>query len=268
MKPALSIVIVSWNVRNLLGECLTSLYRSIQRLSLQIIVVDNASTDGTQEMVRTHFEDVHLIANCENVGFGRANNQGLELCRGRYVLFLNPDTYVPDGSIEEMVRFLENHPGIGMVGPELPNGEGRLLWNWSRYSVRGIAEFLIERLVSALTGRRPLVLFDRPYIVPWLTGACWLVRRRVIQRIGAFDEHLFLYGEEPDVCYRLRKAGWKICFLRHARIVHYKGQSMKQAARSLPWFWKSITYVFAKNARDWWADTPLAQAGGRGMSRR
>jgi GT2 family glycosyltransferase len=257
MKPDLSVIIVSWNVQQLLKHCLLSLYDSIGNLALKVFVVDNASSDSSVEMVRAGFKDVELIANRENVGFGKANNQALQRCRGRYILFLNPDTLVPDGSIEEMVRFLDYHPNVGMVGPELPDGRGKLLFNWSRLSLRGIAEFIAESLVSVVSRTRPVILFNQPRAVKWLTGACWLVRRKAIDSAGPFDENLFLYGEEPDFCYRLRKANWEIYFLRNVRIIHYKGQSVKQVGRAIPRFLESFTYVVRKIARDKWDSKPL-----------
>jgi len=262
MKPDLSIIIVSWNVRQLLRHCLSSLYDSIEDLAFEVFVVDNASSDGSVEMVHTEFEDVELMANRENVGFGKANNQALERCRGRYVLFLNPDTLVPEESIEEMVKFLDHHPSVGMVGPELPDGRGRLLFNWSRLSLRGIAEFTVESLVSMVSRTRPVILFDQPRTVRWLTGACWLVRRNAINSAGPFDENLFLYGEEPDFCYRLRKANWEICFVRNVRVIHHKGQSVKQVGKTIPMFLKSFTYVMHKVARDKWGNKPLPRVSG------
>lgn len=247
--PDLSVIIVSWNVRPLLRECLRSLHDAITRYTFEVFVVDNASHDGSPEMVRTEFPQVVLIANRENVGFGRANNQAWEKCKGRLVLFLNPDTLIPKGSIDEMIRFIDANPHVGMVGPELPDGEGRLRFNWSRLSLRGVGEFLIESIATLLSRRRPPVIFAKPRTVKWLTGACWLVRREVVEQIGAFDENLFMYGEEPDFCFRLRKAGWKICFLRHVHIVHYKGQSTKQVRKMLAWFFKSMAYVIGKNIR-------------------
>jgi GT2 family glycosyltransferase len=244
--PDLSIVIVSWNVRELLKDCLRSLRNSIDGLTFEVFVVDNASSDGSADMVRKESPDVRLIANSDNVGFGRANNQALKMCQGRYVLFLNPDTLVPEGSVEKMVRFLDRHPDVGMVGPELIDGKDRLLFNWSRLSFRGVAEFVVECLASTLSRARPVILFDQPYAVKWLTGACWLVRRDVIDETGPFDENLFMYGEEPDFCHRVRKADWKIHFLRHVRIVHYKGQSAKQVGSSLPRFLVSMIYVMRK----------------------
>jgi len=245
-KPDLSVIIVSWNVRQLLKDCLTSLYDSINGLTYEVLVVDNASSDSSAEMVQAEFQDVKLIANLENVGFGRANNQALEMCQGRYVLFLNPDTLVSEGSIEELVRFLEHHPTVGMVGPELVDGRNRLQFNWSRLSSRGVAEFMIERLISMLGRTHPVILFKQPRAAKWLTGACWLVRRDLINKTGPFDENLFMYGEEPDFCHRVRKAGWEIYFLRHVHIVHYKGQSANQVGSSIPQFLASMIYVAKK----------------------
>ena len=250
MNPQVSIVIASWNVRQLLRGCLQSLRDALQRLTHEVFVVDNASTDGSADMVRTEFPEVTLIANRENVGFGRANNQALARCRGAYVLFLNPDTVVPEESVEALMRFLDQRPKVAMVGPELPDGRGRLLFNWSRLSPRGISEQLVETLVSIVCRSHPVIHFPQPRRVRWLTGACWLVRRSVFDRIGPFDKHLFLYGEELDVCHRLRKAGWEIWFLREVRVVHFKGQSVRQVGRSFPLFFKSICYVIGKIIRD------------------
>ena len=244
--PDLSIVIVSWNVRDLLKDCLGSLCNSIDGLGFEVFVVDNASSDGSADMVRREFPDVGLIANSDNVGFGRANNLAVKMSRSRHILFLNPDTLVPEGSIEEMVRFLDRHPSVGMVGPELTDGRGRLLFNWSRLSFRGVAEFAVEGLAAALSRAGSVILFGQPYDVKWLTGACWLVRRDVINETGPFDENLFMYGEEPDFCHRVRNAGWEIYFLRYVRIVHYKGQSAKQVGSSLPQFLTSMIHVIRK----------------------
>lgn len=244
--PDLSIVIVSWNVRELLKDCLRSLRDSINDPTSEVFVVDNDSSDGSADMVRREFPDIRLIANSDNVGFGRANNQALKICRSRRIPFLNPDMLVPEGSIEEMVRFLDRHPGVGMVGPELSDSRGRLLFSWSRLSFRGVAEFVVECLTSTLSRARPVILFEQPYAVKWLMGACWLVRRDVINQTSPFDENLFMYGEAPDFCYRVRNAGWDIYSLRHVRIVHYKGQSAKQIGSSLPQFLTSMIYVTGK----------------------
>ena len=244
----LSIIIVSWNVKDLLRVCLQSICDTTPPwLRYEVFVVDNASHDGSPAMVAREFPDVQLVANEENRGFGPANNQALRLCRGRYVLLVNPDTVVPAGAIHRMVAFMERHPRAGLVGPELLDRDGRLLVNWGRWSPRQIIELFIESLAS-LGRNRARILFPQPRRVPILTGACWLVRREAIVEIGFYDEDLFMYAEEPDVCTRMRDAEWEIWFLRDVQIVHHKRQSIKQRglfvelglfSRSMMiWLWK------------------------------
>ena len=250
----LSVIIVSWNVRELLRGCLLSIYDSIQGLPSEVIVADNASQDGSPEMVRAEFPDVRLIANSENLGFGRANNQALRLCSGRYVLLINPDTVVPRGAIRRMVTFMERHQRAGLVGPELLNRSGRLPINWVRWSPRHMAEFLIEELAS-LGRDRTRILFPRPRRVRILTGASWLARYEVMTAIGCYDEDFFMYAEEPDVCARMRNAGWEIWLLRDIQVIHYKGQSVRQRGRcwDLPFFARNMVLWLWKR---WQATRP------------
>lgn len=126
------------------------------------------------------------------------------------------------------------------------DGRGKLLLNWSRVSVIGAAESVVESLIPVLCRTRYVVLFKRPRAVRWLTGACWLARRTIIKETGPFDENLFMYGQEPDFCHRIRSAGWEIYFLRHICIVHCKGQSAKQVGSSIPQFLRSMAYVIKK----------------------
>jgi GT2 family glycosyltransferase len=228
----LSVVIVSWNVRELLRACLQSVYDTAQGLSLEVFVVDNASCDGSPQMVEQCFPNVHLIANEDNRGFGPANNQALRLATGRYALLLNPDTTVPPGVIEGMIDFIERHPHAGMVGPELKLGDGRLQFNWVRVSPCPLAEFCVERAAFLLSGRT-CILSTKPRRVRILTGACWLARYKAMADIGFYDDDFFMYAEEPDVCARMRDAGWEIWFLREFVVTHYKKQSVRQ--RPLLW---------------------------------
>jgi GT2 family glycosyltransferase len=224
----LSIVIVSWNVRKLLEACLQSIFEATRGLRFEIIVVDNASHDGSPEIVARNFPDINLIENSTNVGFGTANNQALRLCRGEFVLLINPDTVVPKDAIFRLVKFLKEHPQAGLVGPEQRDGDGKLhLMNCVHLSPREMAEYLIERLAS-IPRNRTRILFSRPRQVSILNGGCWMVRNKAISEIGLFDEDLFLYGEEPDVCHRMRRVGWEIWFLRDVEIVHYRRQSINQ----------------------------------------
>jgi len=223
---------------------LRSIYDSTQGQQFEIFVVDNASRDGTPEMVRTEFPDVHLIANSDNLGFGRANNQALRLCRGRYVLLTNPDTVVPQDAIPRMIEFMERHPQAGMIGPELVNEDGRLLLNWVRWVPGHSIEFLVEGVASLVSGRTR-ILFRRPHRVPILTGACWMTRYEAMANIGFYDEDFFMYAEEPDVCARMRDAGWEIWLLREVVVTHYKKQSVNQHV----WGWHLP--LFTRNMALW-----------------
>ena len=226
-KPDLSVIIVSWNVCALLRNCLLSVLEAVQGHQAEIFVVDNASRDGSAEMVAGEFPQVRLIANRENLGFGAANNQALKLCRGKYILLLNPDTFVPPDAIHKMIHFFKRRRKAGLVGPEQVDGKGRLLLNWVRWNPREMAEFVMENLLALFTGRYR-ILFRRPRRVPILNAACWLARRKVLETTGFFDDDLFMYAEEPDMCSRIRKAGWEIWLLREVHIVHYKRQSIRQ----------------------------------------
>jgi GT2 family glycosyltransferase len=256
--PDLSIIIVSWNVRDLLAACLASLGGSqgpsvraagdaepplasdTCPLAAEIIVVDNASTDGSAEMVAADFPHVQLIANPDNRGFTRGNNQGLALAGGRYVLFLNPDTRVVGDALAVMVAYMEANPDVAAVGPQLRYGDGALQSSRRRFPTLATALFESTPLAWHWpAGRNPWARHyhmedgapaDVPQEVDWLVGAALLVRQKVIAHIGGFDEGYFMYSEELDWCRRARDAGWRIRYLPSAQVVHYEGKSSDQAA--------------------------------------
>lgn len=226
--PDLSVIIVSWNVRKLLDECLYSVGLALKDLNAETYVIDNASHDGSPQMVAQKYPAVHLIANSDNLGFGRANNQALRLCRGRYVLLLNPDTLVPRDTFKKMIAFMEAHPHAGLAGPEQRSGTGKINFsNLVHWSPRELVEYWVERLIS-LGQRRTRLLFSQPRRVPILNAGCWIIRQSALAETGHFDEQLFLYGEEYDMCERMRRAGWEIWFLRDVEIIHYRRQSIRQ----------------------------------------
>lgn len=239
-----SVVIVSWNVRTLLEACLQSIYNASRELNFEVFVVDNASYDGSPQMVAQKFPNVRLIANKDNVGFGRANNQALRLAIGKYVLLINPDTVVPGDAITSMVAFMEQHPRTGMIGPELVNQNDQLLTNWVRWSPRHLVEFLVERAASLIYGKT-CILFPKPRRVRILTGACWLARYEAMANIGFYDEDFFMYAEEPDICTRMHDAGWEMWLLRNIVVTHYKGQSVRKRS----WGWYLL--VFARSMTLW-----------------
>jgi N-acetylglucosaminyl-diphospho-decaprenol L-rhamnosyltransferase len=229
----LSIVIVSWNVEKLLAGCLDSIYASPPRCSFEIWVVDNASTDGTPGMVRERFPQVQLIENHHNVGFAAANNQAIRKSTGEYVLLLNPDTVVCPGAIDGMMDYLEGHPRAGAAGPRLLNPDGSLQFSCSPAPTLWTETRRLLHLPGVrYDGTYAMAAWDptRPRQVEVLLGACLLLRREVLQKVGLLDESFFVYSEEVDLCYRLMKAGWQSYWVPQAEVVHYGGQSTRQVA--------------------------------------
>ncbi len=238
----LSISIVSYNTRDLLRECIASVCRETPSLSFEIIVVDNASADGTVAMLRAEFPDITLIANAQNVGFAAANNQALARSAGRYFLLLNPDTVVLDGCLEKLVEFLDSQPAAAVAGPQLVGPDNapqisylddKTLGFYWRMFVRNSLSALVPLWIKRLLGRgraraagdggAPPASTGRE--VGSVAGACFLARRTAIDQVGPMDERFFLYSEETDWARRMRRAGWKVLFFPHARMLHYQGQS-------------------------------------------
>lgn len=230
----LSVVIVNWNVRDLLRRCLETIVAA-QSPVVEVIVVDNASSDGSAEMVHTAFPRATLIANADNRGFPAANNQGLAAARGRFVMILNPDTEIVGDALARMVAYLDAHPEAGALGPQLVNPDGSIQSSHRRFPT--FATALFES--TWLQGIAPRHLLRRFYMddtpadttheVDWVTGACIAVRRGVLDRVGGFDEGFFMYSEELDWCKRIKSAGWKIVYLPEAKVIHHAGKSSEQA---------------------------------------
>lgn len=232
----LSIVIVNWNTRELLGQCLASIYAHPPTAEFETLVVDNASTDGSVEMVRTRFPQVRLMPNRENVGFARANNQAIRVSTGQYVLLLNPDTEVYPDALDCLVRFLVDRPSVGAVGPRVLNPDGTL--QLSCYPAPTLSRelwrlFHLDALYPygnyAMTGWRQ----DVARAVEGLLGACLMLRRSVLDEVGLLDEDYFIYSEEVDLCRRVHAAGWALYWAPEARIIHYGGQSTRQVATEM-----------------------------------
>ena len=244
----LSIVIVSWNVRELLRACLAALPGDTE-----VIVVDNASTDGSAAMVAAEFPSVKLAANHENRGFTGGNNQGLALARGTYLLLLNPDTVVQGDALATLVSYLESHPAAGVVGPQLRYGDGSLQSSRRRFPTLVMALFESTPLAwhwppERNSWARRYHLADQPadveQEVDWLVGAALLTRRAVLDQVGGFDEGYFMYSEELDWQRRAKGAGWKIVYLPQAVITHYEGRSSEQvtAARHIRFNTSKVRY--------------------------
>ena len=255
----LSVVIVNYNVREFLEQALRSVERASAGLDIEVFVVDNNSVDGSVEMVQERFPAVRLIANPENVGFGRANNQALREARGRYLLILNPDTIVQEDTFHTLLRFMEAHPDAGAVGCQILNPDGTFAPESRRaFPTPQVAFFRMTGLGrlfprSRTFGRYNLTYLPRDQVaeVDALSGSCMLVRRAAVYSsfdeytkgergrergdllpsqtgAGLFDEDFFMYGEDLDWCFRIQQAGWKIYYTPETQIIHYKGESTKR----------------------------------------
>jgi GT2 family glycosyltransferase len=230
--PDMSIVLVCWNNREYLEPCLRSLYEGNLQSSFDIVVVDNGSTDGSQEMLRQQFPEVEIIQNDHNVGLARACNQGTEATNGRYVLLLNNDTLVNGPSLDALVNFMEETPRAGAVGGRLLNADGSFQAGYAKFSSLWEEFLLATQIGSQMWEGYPSHLdADEPVRAGWLSSACLLLRRNAIEKLGLLDEQYFIYGDEADLQYRLQQAGWHVYYLPSAYTIHYGGRSMNRWSR-------------------------------------
>lgn len=250
----LSIIIVSWNVKDDLLRCLSSLKENPPPVPFEQIVIDNMSSDGTPNIVRQEYPEVTVIENQENKGFAKANNQGIKQSSGEYILLLNPDTIVRPNSLGTLVKFLDNNPDVGACGPKLLNANGS-----AQASVRQFPTFrgvLYGHTICRLFGlfrsqHRKWMMkdfsYDRQMDVDQIMGAAMMVRRSVIDKVGFMDENFFMYFEEIDLCYRIKEAGWRIVFLPSAVITHLGGRSSSQVPLKRIMMLTSLIAFFRKH---------------------
>lgn len=239
--PSVSIVIVNWNTRDLLRDCLRSIEREAGDVAVETIVIDNNSADGSVEIVRREFPEVRLIVNEDNRGFAAANNQGIAVARGRYVLLLNSDTVVLDGAIEKSLAFADAHPEAGVVGCRtLRRDRSDVQYNCFKFpSLLNLALSLskLERIYSGnrFFARQRMTWwgYDTPRVVDVVAGCFMLVRREALEQVGGMDERYFMYSEETDWCWRFHRAGWKTMYTPGATIVHFGRGSASQVANQM-----------------------------------
>lgn len=232
----ISIIIVNWETADFLRHCLRSVVSELSdqsRFDTEIIVVDNASQDGSIEMIKTDFPQVILIENKENFGFAKANNQAIHTSSGEMLLFLNPDTIIKPGAILSLAKYLEEHSDTGIVAPLVLNGDGTTQISAFRFPTL-FREFW--RLFK-LDGFLPLSYYSPDYFkgknprnADVVLGACFLVREQCLDQIGLFDDQYFVYSEEVDLCLRAHEAGWKISWLPQASIIHFGGKSTSKVS--------------------------------------
>lgn len=236
----LSIVVVSWNSAAYLRGCLSSIPAGAGGLSYELFVVDNASRDGSADLVRTEFPSARLIANGANRGFAAANNQGLRLASGRYALLLNPDTRLHEGALERLAAFMDASPDVGACGPLLLNEDGSVQHAARRFPTFGFA-FASRTVLGRLGLFRAAydrvkmrgVRFDEPMEVDQPSGAALFLRKSVLDQVGLLDEGYFIFFEEVDLCRRIRDAGRRIVLRPDARVTHFGGRSRRQARASV-----------------------------------
>lgn len=250
----LSIIIVNYNVKYFLEQCLYSVIKASLNLPAEIIVVDNNSVDGSMEMVRKKFPKVQVIANMENVGFSKANNQAIKIAKGEYVLLLNPDTIVEEDTFIKTVHFMDEHPETGGLGVKMIDGSGKFLPESKRglptpsvafYKIFGLSRLFPK---SKIFGKYHLGYLDKDKVheVEVLAGAFMLLRKNVIHKIGLLDEDFFMYGEDIDISYRIIKAGFRNYYFPETRIIHYKGESTKRSSVNYVFVFYNAMIIFAR----------------------
>jgi N-acetylglucosaminyl-diphospho-decaprenol L-rhamnosyltransferase len=235
-----SVILVNWNSADDLRRCLESLYRHTRGITFEVIVIDNASYDGSERMVNEQFPHVRYIQNNENRGFALANNWGVQHSSGRILMFLNPDTLVLGDALPKMVRALDSLGDAGALGCRILNADGTLQTS----CVQALPTLLNQAFDSeALRSRFPdshlwgLAPLSQPGTEPrhveMISGACLMVRRHVFEKVGGFTNHYFMYAEDADLCYKVARAGWKLYYLPHAEVIHYGGQSASKRGESM-----------------------------------
>lgn len=250
-----SIVIVNWNGCELLSRCLQCVERTIRQSTYEVFVVDNDSTDGSQDMVRRDFPKVKLIANSENVGFARANNQAMQIAQGRYILLLNSDAFVKDNTVDHMVNFMDHHPDAAMSSSKLLYEDGRLQPSCARFPTL-LSELIIAFGLDKLFARSKF--FGSYMMTDWdynstrpvevIMGAFMLVRTELVREIGMLDEAFFMYSEEVDWCYRFHQAGWKVYFVPDVETIHiWGGSSNAVKTETLLRLYRSRVLFFRKH---------------------
>lgn len=259
----LSIILVNWNTCELTRQALASVFAETSSFAFEVIVVDNASTDSSVQMIETEFPTVRLIKNADNRGFGKGNNQGLAIAKGEYLMFLNTDVIVHDRAIEKLVDYLDTHPDVMMVGPKLLNSDGSFQ-HASRRSLPdplNSAAFLFglhKLFPKARWATRYKRTSDDPDVTgpaEALSGAAMLFRREVYETIGGFDETFFMYGEDLDFCKRVLDKNWTIHYVYTAVITHLHGSSSKKRrTKSLLNFYEAMHIYYRKH----YAYHPLA----------
>jgi GT2 family glycosyltransferase len=247
----LSVIIVNWNTRQLVMESLQSLYRAIGDFSMEVFVVDNGSSDGSVEAVRTTFPRVILVANTKNIGFAKANNEALRRARGKYFLFLNTDVILHGDAVAALLEFMEKTPQAGIVGAQLLNPDGTKQNSFDNFPTllsEGLNKSLLRMFFPNRFPSKRLSL-SSPTAVESVIGACMMVRKDAVDEVGPMDEDYFFFMEETDWCYRVRQRGWGVYLVPQAQAVHLQGGTADRVKVQAKLEYYRSRYFFFKKHR-------------------
>ena len=265
LKVELSIIILTWNSQEVIKNCLDSIYSSNRDLNFEIIVVDNNSRDRTKEILKNSYPKVKLIANVKNLGYAKGNNQGIEKSKSEFILLLNPDVKLIDDFLTKITKFFKEHPKAGALGPQLLNPDKSI-----QSSCREFPEYstILWELLSLshiflrskIFGRWRMRYFDHNSLaeVDQPMGSVLLIRRKTLEEVGLFDTNFKMFFNDVDLCYRIKKAGWKIYFYPGAKAFHIKGSSTQKAKAKMIFLSHWGFYKFLKKYRTGWANEILS----------
>lgn len=250
----LSIIIVNYNVRNFLEQCLTSVFKATNGIAAEVFVVDNNSSDDSLEMVSQQFPEVIIIANKDNVGFSKANNQAMAIAKGEYILLLNPDTVVEEDTFSKCITFSDQHPDLGGLGVKMVDGSGIFLPESKRgLPTPSVSFYKIFGLSAIFPKSKTFAKYHLAYLdkdetneIEVLSGAFMWIRKSVLDKIGYLDEAFFMYGEDIDLSFRITQAGYKNYYFPEAQIIHYKGESTKKGSINYVFVFYNAMIIFSK----------------------
>ena len=251
----LSVIIVNWNTKKLLDDCLSSIFKFTKDIDFEVIVIDNDSKDGSPELVKKKYSKVKLIENKDNVGYAKANNQGIKVAKGEYILLLNSDTYLIENSFEKLVEKVQTEQNLGVLAPLLLNVD-RSTQQSAGYFPHLPQVFFWMTFLDDLPGGtllKPYHLdhnwfYRKDHEVDWITGAAFLIPKKVIDDVGTLDESIFMYGEDVDWCYRIKKSGFKVIYSPVTKIVHIgRGSSGQISKNAIIGEFKGIKIFYQKH---------------------
>jgi N-acetylglucosaminyl-diphospho-decaprenol L-rhamnosyltransferase len=256
LPPRLSIIIVTYNSTAEIEACLGSLVQHPPSIDHEIVVIDNASTDGTAAAIRARWHGVRVIDAAANIGFARANNVGIRQTSGSLILLLNPDTSVPAGALDALVAALDARPDVGVAGPRLVDADGRVELSFGR-TLSPMAELRQKILVAGSRRPGPVAAYvesitHKPQEVDWVSGACLLVRRSDAEAVGLIDERFFMYAEDVDFCASIRARGRGVLFYPAAQIVHLRGRSRATASAATDRAYRRSQLAFYQKHHPGW----------------